>query len=377
MISPRINKNCSKYQAIELIFQKTGDCMKRFFILLPFAFFSFFAFAQTKLELYKDMVTTDNLRLRTPYAENKIITVLNKGTKVKIIDIEDEKETIDGITSNWVTVEVQKNAKDKDGNPVKYAVVGRCFAGYLKETPPISYVPNYENGNGTIIEQTGDKDFYILKRKHRQKLKLGEMADDYNIYKYINKNQVLVKVTLDDRVDVEELWLVQSKKDLLHYVWLKVSYNGVQGFVYYSGAYYSNYYKKYIDGYSDPYQNNRWEILEKINVGNRTWTVRKVYQGLSIFSENNFIEVRDKPGVVDTTVIAEIPLSYKNGNRQTNIITEAITEEYDGSYRNRWVRITVDGKTGWISGAYLSAERGGPTYYIPEDWIAFLKGDAP
>lgn len=210
MISSLINKNCSKYQAIELIFQKTGDCMKRFFILLPFAFFSFFAFAQTKLELYKDMVTTDNLRLRTPYAENKIITVLNKGTKVKIIDIEDEKETIDGITSNWVTVEVQKNAKDKDGNPVKYAVVGRCFAGYLKETPPISYVPNYENGNG-----------------------------------------------------------------------------------------------------------------------------------------------------------------------QTNIITEAITEEYDGSYRNRWVRITVDGKTGWISGAYLSAERGGPTYYIPEDWIAFLKGDAP
>lgn len=147
MISSLINKSCSNYQAIELIFQKTGDCMKRFFILLPFAFFSFFAFAQTKLELYKDMVTTDNLRLRTPYAENKIITVLNKGTGVKIIGIEDE--------------------------------------------------------------------------------------------------------------------------------------------------------------------------------------------------------------------------------------TEAITEEYDGSYRNRWVRITVDGKTGWISGAYLSAERGGPTYYIPEDWIAFLKGDAP
>ena len=41
MILSHINKNCSKYQAIELIFQKTGDCMKRFFILLPFAFFLF------------------------------------------------------------------------------------------------------------------------------------------------------------------------------------------------------------------------------------------------------------------------------------------------------------------------------------------------
>ena len=118
--------------------------MKRFFILLPFAFFSFFAFAQTKLELYKDMVTTDNLRLRTPYAENKIITVLNKGTKVKIIDIEDEKETIDGITSNWVTVEVQKDAKDKDGKPVKglYAA-GEVASGQIlyKEYP----------GSGTAI----------------------------------------------------------------------------------------------------------------------------------------------------------------------------------------------------------------------------------
>ena len=76
--------------------------MKRFFILLPFAFFSFFAFAQKKLELYKDMVTTDNLRLRTPYAENKIITVLNKGTGVKIIDIEDEKENLNNIEENTI-----------------------------------------------------------------------------------------------------------------------------------------------------------------------------------------------------------------------------------------------------------------------------------
>lgn len=38
-----------------------------------------------KIELYKDMVTTDNLRLRTPpYAGDKIITVMDKGTRVKI-----------------------------------------------------------------------------------------------------------------------------------------------------------------------------------------------------------------------------------------------------------------------------------------------------
>ena len=323
-------------------------------------------------------VTTDGVNLRTAAStDSDVATVLNKGTRVKIIEIEDKKETIDGITSNWVMVEVQRGAKDKDGNPIKYAVAGRCFAGYLKELSPVSYIPDYGNGNGTIIDQTENENFFILKRKHQQKLKLGEMTDDFNIYKDINKNQVITKVTLNDYVNVEELWVVQSKKDLLHYVWLKVSYKGIQGFFYYSGAYYSNYYKKYIDGYSDPYKNNCWEILEIINIESKKWTVRKCYQTLSVFSENEFIEVRDKPGFIESVVIAKIPSSYKNGHGQENIIVEAITEEYEGSYSNRWVRITVDGKTGWVSGKYLSAERGGPTYYIPEDWISFNNGDAP
>ena len=352
--------------------------MKRILILLLASCISFSAFAQTKLELYKDMITTDNLRLRSPkYAGNKILTVLNKGTRVKIIEIEEEEETIDGITSNWVKVEVQKGAKDKDGNPIKYAVAGRCFAGYLKEATSVSYIPDYGNGNGTIIAKTEDKDFYILKRKHQQKLKLGERTKDFNIYKDINKDQVITQVALNDSVNVEELWLAQSKKDSLHYVWLKVSYNGVQGFFYYSGAYYSNYYKKYIDDYSDPYKNNCWEILETINTGNKKWTVRKCYQALSVFSENDYIEVQDKPGLTGTEVISKLPSSYKNGHGQENIVVEAITEEYEGSYSNRWIRITVDGKTGWVSGKYLSAERGGPTYYIPEDWISFYNGDAP
>ena len=338
--------------------------MKRVFIAFLVVFLSFSTFAETKLELYKDMVTTDNLRLRSPkYAGNKILTVLEKGTRVKIIKIENKNETIDGITSNWVTVEVQKDAKNKDGNPVKYAVVGRCFAGYLKEIRQIPYIPNYENGNGTIIEQTENNDFYILKRKHKQKLELGEMCNDFNIYENVNKNEILTKVILNDTVDVAELWVLQSKNKLQKSVWLKVSYKGFQGFIYYST--------------SDPYINNRWEILEKINVGNKVWTARKVCQTLSVFSEKSFVELYDKPGKVGATVIGKIPSSYKNGNGQESIMTEAITEEYDGSYTDRWVRITVDGKTGWVHGAYLSAERGGPIYYIPEDLIDFGMGDAP
>lgn len=350
--------------------------MKRLFFLLTLVFLSVFSFAQNKLELYKDMITTDNLRLRSDdyhYPKNKILTVLNKGTRVKILEIKDKQETIDGITSNWVIVEVQKNAVDRDGNPIEYGVVGKCFAGYLEEATPISYVPNYENGNGTIIAQTEDDNFYIVKRKHQQEIVIGELASDLNIYSDINKSEILATVPLTETVNVEEIWLTQSKKDLLHYVWLKVSYNGIEGFFYFSGAYYSNLYNKYIDNYSDPYGNNCWEILGKIEVGNKSWTIRKLYQSLSIFSPSDFIELRDNPGLLGTHVIAKIPSSYKNGNGQINIKTEAITEEnIDGIY---WIRISIEGTTGWISSEYLSAERGGPTFLIPESIILFRTGE--
>lgn len=352
--------------------------MKKLLLSVIFVFLSISAFCQAKIELYKDMVTTDNLRLRTPpYAGDKIITVMDKGTRVKIIKIEEKEETIDGITSNWVSVEVQEGAKDKDGNPIKYAVVGRCFAGYLREAKPVFHNPNYNNGNGTIIKKTSDDNFYITRKKHQQKLKIGEMAKDRAIYKAIDKKEVLVNVNLNDYVNVEEFWVVQSKEDSLHYTWMKVSYNGNTGFMYYGGAYYNSYYKKTIDFIADPYKNNQWEILETIQSNGKSWTVRKLCQTLSVFSKDDYVYLYEKPGDTTSTVVAKLSSSYKNGNGQINITTEAITEEYETSYRDRWVRISLEGKTGWISSKHLSAERGGPIYKIPEDCITFKYGDAP
>lgn len=351
--------------------------MKKFLLSLLFVFFSVSIFAQTNVELFKDMITTDNLRLRTAaYPYDRIITVMNKGTKVKIIQIDEKEETIDGITSNWVTVEVQEGAKDKDGKPIKYAVVGRCFGGYLKETKSVFHNPNYNKGNGSIIEITEDENFYITKRKHEQKLKVGEMAGDRTIYKNINKDDILVNVASGDFINIEEFWILQSKKDQMHYTWMKVTYNGKNGFMYYGGAYFNNYYNKMVDVISDPYANNQWEILETIQSKGKNWTVRKLCQTLSVFSKDDYVDVYEKPGDPAVDVIVKLSSSYKNGNSQINITTEAITEEYESSQKERWVRVTVDGKTGWVSSKHLSAERGGPTYKIPDEWISFNYGDA-
>ena len=52
------------------------------------------------------------------------------GTKVQIIGI-GKAETIDGIDSCWVLVEIQPDAKDTNGNVIKEGTEGWCYGGYL------------------------------------------------------------------------------------------------------------------------------------------------------------------------------------------------------------------------------------------------------
>ena len=354
---------------------------KKLFTILLFLS-AFYVYSAPRLQLYKYMEVTENLRLRTPKHDGrKVITVLNAGTKVKIIDI-NEEETIDGITSNWVKIEVQRNSTDKDGNEIKYGVVGWCFGGYLKESKPVIYEPDYANGDGTIISKTENDTRCIEIRKHIQKVEIGDMAsgEKRNLYSDINKTKLLYTLQDYDEVEISEFWTVTEKKENLNYCWLKVKVEGFSGFILFYNSYY-NPHTNIISDFGNPYQNNRWEIIETIHSAYKRWTVRKLTESLSVFSDSSEIELRDIPGEYYSSIIGYVPTSYKDGNSQINVETEAVTEELDvieeikqghlSAHEAPWVRITYNGKTGWILGSYLSAERGGPKYYIPEhviDW---------
>ena len=86
----------------------------------------------TNVSPNKSMVVAENLKLRSGEATStQVLTVMQAGTKVKILEL-GKAETIDGINSNWVKVEVQAGAKDRDGKPIKAGTVGWCYGGYLK-----------------------------------------------------------------------------------------------------------------------------------------------------------------------------------------------------------------------------------------------------
>ncbi|MBQ4496469.1 MAG: SH3 domain-containing protein [Spirochaetaceae bacterium] len=89
------------------------------------------AASKTNVAVNKEMSCADNLRLRSEEAtSSKIITTMAKGTKVKILKL-GKAETIDGINSNWVQVEILSGAKDIDGKTIKPGTIGWCYGGYL------------------------------------------------------------------------------------------------------------------------------------------------------------------------------------------------------------------------------------------------------
>lgn len=88
--------------------------------------------SSTNVSKNKTMTVNENLKLRSGEATStQVLTVMSAGTKVKILEL-GKAETIDGISSNWVKVEVLKGAKDRDGKPIKAGSVGWCYGGYLK-----------------------------------------------------------------------------------------------------------------------------------------------------------------------------------------------------------------------------------------------------
>lgn len=90
------------------------------------------SFSSTNVSPNKQMTVSENLKLRSGEATStQVITVMSAGIKVKILEL-GKAETIDGINSNWVKVEVQGGAKDRDGKEIKKGTVGWCYGGYLE-----------------------------------------------------------------------------------------------------------------------------------------------------------------------------------------------------------------------------------------------------
>jgi hypothetical protein len=224
---------------------------------------------------------------------------------------------------------------------------------------------NYANGNGAIIEIKTDGNIKWIFRKHIQSVKIGDLARDENLSIYekleLENGTIIGKLDLNDNINITQVAEVVIANDC--YYWLNITTNNnITGWLF--GGKYEHTYAQF----RVPYYADRWEILEKVNVGRKIWTIRKmIYQIVAVWEVLN---IRDKPGLVDTKIISKI-IPPENGNPQVNLDVTEATEEREtiDGITDRWLKINYHGFDGWIFGGYASVERGGPKYYTPENII--------
>ena len=232
--------------------------------------------------------------------------------------------------------------------------------------------PNYKNGNGTIITSSEENGIKTTIRKCLiNDIKIGDLLQEKNrtIYETFNFKNPIGKLKDNDNINVLEVCTIEylnKPKDKwgnqAGQLWYKIQLDNSVGCICVS--------RESLGEYTDPYYDNRYEILEEIQTSKK-WTIRKMNQTVSVWERLN---VRDKPGLDGKKVF--LLHNFEEGTRspQENHDIVAITEETEtiDGLTDHWLKIEYEpGKFGWIFGGYTSVERGGPTYYIPENTIIF------
>ena len=229
---------------------------------------------------------------------------------------------------------------------------------------------NYQGGNGTVISRiTDEKQTIEIRKLEISNVKAGDMlADsDNTIYdSYTTQNPLGELEWWREKFNIHQICSIElQEKDPWGQtpgeMWLEISTMKLRGWICCDSNFPRNLYK-----------NQNYSILEKITTASRTWTVRKLEQTLSLWRN---LDITDTPGS-ESSVIHSI----RNGGRQMNFQTVAITEEQEtiNGKTDCWVKIEYEqGKYGWAFGGYLEVERGGPKYRIPEAELEFMLGNQP
>ena len=230
--------------------------------------------------------------------------------------------------------------------------------------------PNYNNGNGTIIfSQNQDGVKTTIRKCEIDSIIIGDLLADKNrnIYSNYNFSKKIGKLNDNDAIKILEVCTIEYLNkpedkwgNPSGELWYKIIHKNKEGYICISPT--------SLSEYSNPYFDNRYEILEEINSENK-WTVRKLNQLVAVWENLN---IRNKPGTSNTEIIYTI----RPGNSdpiQTNVEVIAITQEKDtiDGKSDYWLKIKYKNYEGWIFGGYTTVERGGPKYYLPEAMIDF------
>lgn len=230
--------------------------------------------------------------------------------------------------------------------------------------------PDYNGGNGTIVKSSTENGVQTTLRKCELEVVIGDVLQEKSrtLYEDMTTANPVGTVKNDDVVSISEMCVVkylnEKKKNGLYKsdIWFKIKKDGRHCWLLYAHQDYD----------SDPYENDRYSIIAKMDINGKAENVRKLGQPLSVFENLNIRDFPDlKYGKVIYTIKPNDTDPFQTNVQVTGMIESAV--RIDG-LTDHWLKIAYKGYEGWIFGGYAHAERGGSKYEIPEEEIKFSLG---
>ena len=232
--------------------------------------------------------------------------------------------------------------------------------------------PDYKGGNGTVLSYVSSDWVRKIIRTCEMEVTVGSMPSDQwrIVYAGMEKETAVVTLQDGDRISLLQQCTLEYLTEP------GGEYGGVKGDLWYKvrladgtdGWVCTN--DEYLYG-TTPYFGNSYEVLGTLSAGGGKRTARRMSQTLSAWED---LSIRDKPWSGGRVIYTVRP--GKNAPARADVQVTAITEEEDTlGVTDRWVKVRYGSYEGWVFGASLSAERGGPKYHIPESLIRMDFGE--
>ena len=222
----------------------------------------------------------------------------------------------------------------------------------------VTHIPLSDSAsfNGSLVNQELLEDgTVVLQRKHVQTLRI-DFIGDTNVYDAYHNGKVIGSIGRGQTIFIQSIikknfpLTTANSNDF----WLEISFGTGTGFL-------------HLGDMRDPYGDDNYSVMEQIRTPTKTWTVRKFDSSYFYFASE---DIRAYPGFDCRDYMGKI----EEGG--ATIFVDAITEETDRDSARKytdfdapWVRVQIDGRSGWLPGHCCRSENGGPSFPTPNEML--------
>ncbi|MBP5359007.1 MAG: DUF805 domain-containing protein [Treponema sp.] len=223
-----------------------------------------------------------------------------------------------------------------------------------EESEPQNEYASPDGFDGELIntEQLDDGTLITL-RRHNQKL-TARLIQDTNIYDSIEYRNIVGSITIPQEINITGIAKTMSLLTTANTteIWLRIDDKGFDGYLC-AGA------------IPDPYENDFYMVLDQIQFADENWTVRNL--GERTYKFKNGTGIYDVPGTRHSTKIGIISFKGESSpDYSITAITEETTLDKESGTEYPWLRLDIDGKSGWIYGKDVVSENGTPSFPSPK-----------